>query len=316
MIRNALFPALLLGLAVGAAACGDSSGGSATPDPAADGPYAVGTTSVRFERPSSTTGETRVLDTMIWYPAAAGSSGEAFQGGLRDVAVADGGPFPLLMFSHGSCGSPGQSKFLVTRLASYGFVVAAPPHPGNTIADAPSVDRCLNPVNLVDSYRNRPADIERALDGVLELNASDARFSGRIDETRIGVAGHSFGGQTAVRVAATDPRIDTLLALAPGSTALVLGQAEQLRIPTMLQAGENDSIATFDAQQAPLWEHLPEPKFLVEILNTGHFAFARRLLRAVGREVHRLRARRTHAGRGARARAALRGAVSRALPRG
>jgi predicted dienelactone hydrolase len=256
------------------AGCGDSGGTSSTPDPGVDGPYGVGTTSVRFERPSSTTGETRVLDTVLWYPVAPGASGEAFQGGVRDADVARGGPFPLLMFSHGSCGTPGQSKFLVTRLASYGFVVAAPPHPGNTLLDSPSVDRCLNPANLVDSFLNRPDDIERALDGVLELGATDARFAGTIDASRIGVFGHSFGGQTAVRVAATDARIGALLTLAPARTALVLGQAEQLRIPTMLQAAEDDSIATFEEQQVPLFARLPEPKFLVEILDTGHFAFA------------------------------------------
>ena len=44
-------------------------------------------------------------------------------------------PLPILLFSHGSCGFPLQSKFLTALVASYGFIVAAPPHPGNRITD-------------------------------------------------------------------------------------------------------------------------------------------------------------------------------------
>ena len=44
-----------------------------------------------------------------------------------------GGPYPVVLFSHGSCGYPAQSLFLTPLLASRGFIVVAPPHPGNTI---------------------------------------------------------------------------------------------------------------------------------------------------------------------------------------
>ena len=44
-----------------------------TSDPGAPGPYPVGVTEITFQRPSTTTGEPRILKTVVWYPAAAGS---------------------------------------------------------------------------------------------------------------------------------------------------------------------------------------------------------------------------------------------------
>ena len=41
----------------------------------------------------------------------------------------DGGPYPLVLFSHGFAGYRLQSTFLTTHLASWGFVVAAVEHP-------------------------------------------------------------------------------------------------------------------------------------------------------------------------------------------
>jgi predicted dienelactone hydrolase len=99
---------------------------TATIDPSGPGPYAVGTAQRTFTKPSETTGLPRVLDTKIWFPAASNDT-------LTEVAR---GRFPLLIFSHGSCSGPAQSGFLMRALASWGIVVAAPPHPGNTFDPA------------------------------------------------------------------------------------------------------------------------------------------------------------------------------------
>ncbi|HZR82859.1 MAG TPA: dienelactone hydrolase family protein [Candidatus Binatia bacterium] len=274
---------LFTALVVAIPACGDGVGSAPPPDPSQPGPYAVGATSELFVRASSTTGEPRELDTVIWYPAPAGASGDGdFQGGLRDAPLASGGPFPLLVFSHGSCGAPGQSKFLTTRLASYGFVVAAPPHPGNTIFDGATPDRCLNPVNLVDPFRNRPGDVEFTIDRMLALSAGDGRFAGAIDASQVGIFGHSFGGQTVVRVAAEDARVRAVLALAPGASAIVLPQADAIGVPAMIQGGQKDTVAPFAQNQQALYDRLRAPRFLVQILNTGHFAFADACLSPTG----------------------------------
>ena len=66
------------------------------------------------------------------------------------------------MFSHGSCGFPGQSPFLTETLASWGFVVAAPPHPGNTTAELATCDD-----DTADSFANRVAALDRAVHAAL-----------------------------------------------------------------------------------------------------------------------------------------------------
>jgi predicted dienelactone hydrolase len=103
--------------------------------PAATGPgrFPAGVTTVTFTKNSETTGLPRPLETVIWYPAVEGT-GEEEPLGLRDATMRKE-RWPLVVFSHGSCGIPTQSVFLTRTLATWGFVVAAPPHPGNRIID-------------------------------------------------------------------------------------------------------------------------------------------------------------------------------------
>ncbi len=98
-------------------------------DVTAPGPFTVGETTITWTRTSSTTGQPRPLATVIWYPAKPGT-GTAGGGVFRDAAVLRR-HWPIVLFSHGSCGFPGQSVFFTVTLASRGFVVVAPPHPGN-----------------------------------------------------------------------------------------------------------------------------------------------------------------------------------------
>src|SRR5215470_9320251 len=126
----------------------------AAPDYAARGPYAVGYREVKYTKASETTGEPRELNTLLWYPAVPGTG--SFQGTKYNDAEVLQDRWPLILFSHGSCGIPGQSPFYTEGLASWGFVVAAPPHPGNTTFE---LDHCSDPDHLADSYANRVADI-------------------------------------------------------------------------------------------------------------------------------------------------------------
>jgi predicted dienelactone hydrolase len=260
-----------------------SATATATPlDPNGFGPYAVGSTAALFVRQSSTTDEPRPLNTVIWYPAPAGTTGTAFVSGVLNAPIADGGPFPLLVFSHGSCGIPQQSTFLTSLLVSYGFIVAAPPHPGNTLLDGPpTVERCLG-APLVDSFFNRADDIVFVIDEMIALSAgTTAALAGAVDADRIGVFGHSFGAQTVLRIPAADSRVDAVLSLAPGRTDLVLPQVDQINVPTMIQCGEIDSLVPF-ANCQTTYDHLRQPRFLLEILNTGHYAFANLCLSVTG----------------------------------
>jgi predicted dienelactone hydrolase len=238
------------------------------------GPYGVGTRRMTFTKESVTKpGQMRVLDTYFWYPAdpVTASLDTHPRGVLNAPLPADTHSLPVIMFSHGSCGIPTQSFFWVTTLASYGFIVAAPPHPGNTTAD------CVinnTPGAFADSAQNRPADIIFVIDQLLILNdAEDSFFFGAIDPDRIGMSGHSFGGYTTLRVSAEDPRVTAGVALAPAIFG-INDEIASIDIPMMLQDGDIDSLTPIEANAAPAFQLLKAPRYLVEILHTGHYAFS------------------------------------------
>ncbi len=135
----------------------------------------------------------------------------------------DSGKFPVLIFSHGLMGGRIQNTVLCEELASHGYVVVGIDHtydcsfaifPQATVltqlvqpwqADLPKIDE----VGLTV----RVADVEFVRDELARLDRSDALFKGRLDLERSGVFGHSFGGQTAIMVCATDKRFKAGLSL-------------------------------------------------------------------------------------------------------
>jgi predicted dienelactone hydrolase len=91
-----------------------------------------------------------------------------------------------------------------------------------------------------------------------------------VNPKRLGVSGHSFGGQTTLRVAASDARFRAALALAP---ALVPEDGLVIRAPLMVMTGEIDSLTPFETEAVPSYDLGKGPRLLVEILSAGHCAF-------------------------------------------
>ena len=239
---------------------------AAGPDFTQHGPHEVGRRIVQWTKASETTGAPRVLDTLIWYPAEAGTGSPDVT--TNDAPVAEG-RWPVILFSHGSCGLPAQSPFYVETLASWGFIVAAPPHPGNQTID-PECSGGPNGDALADSFANRVADIRFVLDQMIAASADSASpFYRRVDPRRVGMSGHSFGGQTTLRVAAAEPRVKGAVALAPAAPSGI-----NVRTPTMILGSELDSLTPFDTAVARSFATLEGPRYLVELLNTGHCAYA------------------------------------------
>jgi predicted dienelactone hydrolase len=242
------------------------------------GPFGVGYRRMTFTKESVTEpGKSRVMDTWLWYPAdpATASLHTNPRGRAGVPIVANAGPRPLLMFSHGSCGIPTQSLFLTTVLASYGFVVAAPPHPGNVLSPT-----CETEAALDDAFVNRPADISFVIGELLALDdTADSFLHAAIDPARIGVVGHSFGGLTALRVSALDARVIAGLALAPAieppwGGPTVEEEIARIDVPMMLQGGDLDTLTPFEPTSQRAYDLLGPPRYLVEILNIGHFGFS------------------------------------------
>ena len=243
-----------------------SSSGSSVREPASPGPYGAGSTHMTFTRASSTTGLPRVLDTAIWYPTEEKAGGSAV---AEAPPASRGAPFPVIIFSHGSGGEPDQVRYLTEHLASWGFIVAAPAHPGNTKQDGECDLECLR-----DSFINRVPDVVFTLDQILALKDDASQPLGAIiDPERAAVTGFSFGGMTAVR-AAPEQRFDAIVGLAPGAPESLTEIGQELDVPVLVAAGGADLGVPADQVQQ-LFEAFADsiPRYYLYFPKATHAAF-------------------------------------------
>ncbi|MEO8603526.1 MAG: prolyl oligopeptidase family serine peptidase [bacterium] len=238
-------------------------------DPRHAGPYGAGVRVVHLVKDSVVNpGTDRILDTVVWYPTAPSGAplDPAYKAVLDAPLLGDGAPYPLLLFSHGSCGYPAQSTFLLPLLASYGFVIAAPPHPGNTISEFPA---CGQPAAQGASANERPADVRFVLDQMLAANQdAGSPFFGSIDPDRVGMSGHSFGGFTTYVAVGQDRRFKIAIAMAPFT---LVGQ--RLTVPSLTMVGQIDGVVSVPNVHTA-YGSSSAPKLLVEIEDAGHYAFS------------------------------------------
>ncbi|HEX2860635.1 MAG TPA: hypothetical protein VHN79_03305 [Lacunisphaera sp.] len=179
--------------------------------------HGVGVTQRAFSDPDRTNwaGDgPRMVRVTLWYPGDTG--------GFEEVAEADGlrlilhreseiarfrERHPLVMLSHGSGGNAAQVGWLGAHLAEHGFIVAALEHNGT---DEEELHR--RRPTLTDFFGwERARDVSVALDGLL----ADPRVGPRIDAARIGAAGFSLGGTTALWTAGARLELERLRTRSP-----------------------------------------------------------------------------------------------------
>ncbi|MEV6950990.1 chlorophyllase [Streptomyces sp. NPDC051183] len=110
---------------------------------------------------------------------------------VRVSAPAAGSDLPVLVFSHGFGWSMNGYAPLVDHWAAQGFVVVQPTHLDSRTLGIPAEDPRTPRI-----WRLRIEDIAGVLDGLDVLEASVPGLAGRLDRSRIAVAGHSWGAQT------------------------------------------------------------------------------------------------------------------------
>ncbi len=138
------------------------------------------------------------------------------------------GKTPVVIFSHGLGSKPEEFAKKAKHLASYGFFVVLPQHPGSDHIYAKQFEQGYYPDNSdLNEFINRPLDITYTLDNLERRNAEE--FEGRLDLENVGIYGHSYGGYTALAIAGATPapnfaqlERDCALELAELDTALLL----------------------------------------------------------------------------------------------
>jgi predicted dienelactone hydrolase len=114
-------------------------------------------------------------------------------------------PLPLVVISHGLGSDLTTFAYLAKHLASHGFAVAVPEHPGSSARQIEALLSGLDnnvtpPQELVD----RPLDIKFLLDTLAR------NFGDKIDTNHVGMIGQSFGAYTTLALAGAELNWQTL----------------------------------------------------------------------------------------------------------
>lgn len=109
---------------------------------------------------------------------------------------------PVIVISHGLGSDRESFAYLARQLASYGFAVAVPEHPGSNTEQLQALisgraSQVTEPAEFVD----RPLDIKFLLNTLERRSRNDPRFAGRLNLQQVGIVGQSFGGYTALALA-------------------------------------------------------------------------------------------------------------------
>jgi dienelactone hydrolase len=214
------------------------------------------------------------------------------------------GPLPVLLFSHGLGGSREGYEYLGRAWAGHGYISVHLQHAGSDSAvwqsggmqGAMAALRraAANPANAT----NRPMDVSFVLDRLEQLNRSDSGFKGRLDLTRVGLAGHSFGAFTTLGVAGqvflgpsgerlcfADPRVKAAIAMSSPLPAIrtpaALDRAfGKIRIPILHMTGTADASpigGTGAAERRLPFDHISgADQFLITLQGADHMVFAGR----------------------------------------
>jgi predicted dienelactone hydrolase len=226
----------------------------------------------------------------VWYPTDSAGKSFSYTNDIESI-IADSAPvsragrFPLVVFSHGYGGCGTQSIFFTEALARKGYIVIAPDHhdamcsiDGKGDFDPLEKGNLMNPEKWSDStYMDRRNDILAVINYLL----TDKEFSASIDSNKIGVAGHSLGGYTAMGFAGgwdswKDKRIKAVLLFSPYLAPYeVKKRISSVDIPVMMQGAELDIFLTPPMRKKNgIYDQLGTTRYYVELKGGSHLEWS------------------------------------------
>jgi predicted dienelactone hydrolase len=206
----------------------------------------------------------------------------------------------VILFSHGLGGSRTGSAFLGEHWSGRGYVAVFIQHPGSDDSiwlNQPVQQRlqALKTAASLDNFLLRVRDVSSVLNQLQIWNVDKSNtLSGRLDLTKVGMSGHSFGAVTTEAVSGevfslegakfTDSRIKAAIAFSP-STPRGMSASKafgEVRIPWMLMTGTKDVSPIGQADLVSRLAVYPAlhgaPKYEVVLNKAEHSVFTERAL--------------------------------------
>ncbi|MGM0576111.1 MAG: alpha/beta hydrolase family protein [Myxococcota bacterium] len=265
------------------AACGEATLLETPEDPGEPGPWAVGALTTTVGR----------LTVEVWYPAPADSVDvgaaqvrydvrEALPPSEREAIPdadnpwqvcdcyralpldAERGPYPVVVFIHGTASFRTQSLTQVEHWTSRGFVVVAANHPGLMLGDTLTV-ACPDEAS---GSRDLAGDVDALLAALADPAGDLAFLAGHLDPDRVGLVGHSAGG-AAVSQLADRPGVRVVVPMASTTPPVESDTLEE----TLFLAGTADAIVPA-AETEDGFEAADGPRRLGVLDGAPHLAFS------------------------------------------
>jgi dienelactone hydrolase len=196
----------------------------------------------------------------------------------RTDALPLGGKYPLVVLSPGFTLHRGTLTMLAEELASRGYVVALVDHAYESSGTTFPGGRTLTCSACVSGLTKRvpevrAADVSFLLDQLLDRGSEfGATFGKMIDHRRIGMAGHSIGGNSAAVAMARDARIKAGANLDGGFLDTAPGAGMKGR-PFLLLGTDATHRPDGGGKWREAWDRMDGWKRWLTVAGSGHFSF-------------------------------------------